>query len=58
MKPKKSAIVIALAAAPGASVSSISAAEQAAMADMEQEYGKENVCHIEYDWDPFDGMLA
>lgn len=60
MATKKSskAIVIALAAATGASVSSISAAEQQAMADMQEEFGKENVCAIEYTWDPFDGMYA
>lgn len=58
MKTKKSskAIVIALAAATGASVSSISAAEQQAMADMQAE--GMDVCAIEYTWDPFDGLVA
>ena len=53
----KKAIVIALAAATGASVSSICAAEQQAMLDMQEEFGEENVC-LEYTWDPFDGMYA
>lgn len=53
----KKAIVIALAAATGASVQSISAAEQQAMLDMQEEFGEENVC-LEYTWNPFDGMYA
>lgn len=57
MKAKKS-IIIALAAATGASAASIKAAEAQAMKDMAAEFGKENVCNVEYTWDPFDGMYA
>ena len=52
---KKRAIILAMAAITGASVSSMSKAERAAMNDMEKEYGSD--C-IVYSWDPFDGLLA
>lgn len=53
---KKSAIIIAMAAITGASVSSMSKAERAAMQDMAQEYGDSIIA--DYTWDPFDGLLA
>lgn len=56
---KKSAIIIALAAATGASVSQTSAAARQALADMREEMGKDaHVYSLNYTWDPFDGMLA
>ena len=56
MKAKKS-IIIALAAATGASAASIKAAEAQAMKDMADEFGKKNIC-VQYTYDPFDGMYA
>lgn len=55
---KKSALIVAMSVITGASVESTNAAAQAALADMKQELGAENVCSIEYDWNPFDGMIA
>lgn len=55
---KKSATIIAMAAITGASVESTNAAALAAIADMELEFGKENIASLEYTYDPFDGMFA
>lgn len=57
-KKSKKAAIIAMAAITGASIAQETAAAKAAMADMKAEYGNENVCAIEYTWDPFDGMYA
>ncbi|MBQ8713118.1 MAG: hypothetical protein IJ551_09925 [Prevotella sp.] len=58
MKTKKTAIIVAMAAISGTTVQEANAAAQAALADMQQEFGRENVCALEYTWDPFTGMLA
>ena len=59
MKTKKAkAIIMAVAAATGATVSQTSAAAHAAMQDMQKEFGKGQVYAIEYDYNPFDGMYA
>lgn len=57
-KSSKRAAIIAMAAITGASIAQESAAAKAAMADMKAEYGNDNVCAIEYTWDPFDGVYA
>lgn len=54
---KKSATIIAMAGIVGASISSMSKAERAAMHDIEKEYGRDCVI-ADYTWDPFDGLLA
>lgn len=55
---KKSAIIIALAAATGASVQQTNAAYQDAMRDMAHEFGRGHVYSVQYTWDPFDGLYA
>ena len=59
MKAKKTkAIIVAMAAITGASVSQTNDAAQAALADMQQEFGADDVATLEYTYDPFDGMWA
>jgi len=59
MKAKKTkAIIIAMAAVTGATVSQESAAARKAMQDMRDEFGKANTFALNYTWDPFDGMCA
>lgn len=53
----KKAIIVAMAAMTGSSIAQESAAMEAAMQDMQAEYGNDEVC-MEYTWDPFDGMYA
>ena len=50
------ATIVAMAAITG--IETTNAAAQAAMQDMSDELGAENVYSLEYTWDPFDGMLA
>ena len=56
MKTKK-AIIVAMAAMTGTTIAQESKAMKAAMQDMQQEFGKGAIC-VEYDYNPFDGMLA
>lgn len=59
MKTRKAkAIIVAMAAVTGASVSATNAAAKAAMADMKEEFGNDNVVGLEYTYDPFEGMWA
>lgn len=59
MKTRRTkAIIMAIATATGASVAHTNAAARAAMHDMQQEFGKGQVYAIEYDYNPFDGMIA
>lgn len=57
MKTKKQALIVAMAAVTGATIAQENKAMKAALADMQNEYGKQSIC-VEYTWDPFDGMLA
>lgn len=54
-KTKKTALIVAMAAVTGTTIES--KAMQAAIADMQAEYGRENIC-VDYTWDPFDGMFV
>lgn len=57
MKNLKKTTIVAMATIAGATIAQESKAMKAAMQDMQSEYGK-NAIHVEYTWDPFDGMLA
>lgn len=54
---KKRTIIVAMAAITGATIAQETAAMNAALADMQAEYGKDSTT-LEYTWDPFNGMLA
>lgn len=55
-KNNKKAIIMAIAAVTGTSVSQTSAAARAALADMKAEYGKNLI--VNYTYNPFEGLYA
>lgn len=57
MKNLKKTTIVAMATIAGATMAQETKAMKVAMQDMQSEYGK-NAIHVEYTWDPFDGMLA
>lgn len=56
-KNQKTALIVAMTAITGATLAQETDAMRAAIADMQAEYGKDSI-HVEYTWNPFDGMLA
>lgn len=54
----KRATIIAMAAITGATIAQECAAARAALSDMKDEMGRDNVYSINYTWDPFDGFCA
>jgi len=58
-RANKKAVIVAMAAIAGASVSQTTAAARQALHDMREEMGKDtHVYSVQYTWDPFDGLYA